>query len=74
MEGLHCYTGTRGELAGLDWIEITIKFIIKYLTLRSALDPLPGFVFLFRSSVGACFVKTISDLINLVPLCLRVSS
>ena len=30
-------TGTRGELAGPDWIEITIKFIVKYLVLLSAL-------------------------------------
>ena len=29
-------TGTRGELAGPDWIEVTIKFIFKYLLLLSA--------------------------------------
>ena len=31
-------TGTRGELAGTDWIEeVTIKFKFKYLILLSAL-------------------------------------
>ena len=30
-------TGTRGELVGPGWIEITIKVIFKYLTLLSAL-------------------------------------
>ena len=49
-------TGTRGELAGPDWVEVTVKFIIfKYLILLSALlSPSSDLIlFDFRSSVGA---------------------
>ena len=49
-------TGTRCELAGPDWVEVTIKLIIfKYLILLSALlSPSSDLIlFNFKSSVGA---------------------